>query len=476
MLEKITMRNILIAAVFISLLLASTSPNAQAEPQKYIKVPVKKKPADKDWTPRDTRTIDLLPGFKPDSTAPTLSEYGARLDRKDIATGFFYPRKIAGRWWLIDPQGYPFINVGLCSVNMGRSSFSREPALAKFGTPEKWAEFANNLLADNGFNGTGGWTDTQLLQSAAKPPVYTLSSSFMGSFGNSRKLTFEEPGHLGYPNRCIPVFHPDFEKFCNDYAAQLATTKDDPRLLGHFSDNELPLIPDMLDRSLNLDANNPNLRYGCEAAKRWLVARKGRSATPGDITDADRRDFLEYAFERYLRITTNAIRKYDPNHLCLGPRLHGAALGYPHIFRAAGKYLDVIAVNYYAAWTPDPQRMAMWAAQSSKPFIITEFYAKGQDSGLPNNSGAGWLVPTQLDRARFYQNFTLGLLQSKACVGWHWFKFRDNDPQDTTTDPSNRDSNKGVIDYQYKPYVELLTKMAELNTNVYALIDYFDGK
>ena len=108
--------------------------------------------------------------------------------------------------------------------------------------------------------------------------------------------------------------------------------------------------------------------------------------------------------------------------------------------------------------------------------MITEFYAKGQDSGLPNNTGAGWLVPTQRDRGRFYQHFTLGLLESKSCVGWHWFKYRDNSPEDLSTDPSNRDSNKGIVDYQYKPYLPLLEDMRELNSEVYALIDYFDSR
>ncbi|MHC4807741.1 MAG: hypothetical protein ACYTBX_15980, partial [Planctomycetota bacterium] len=110
------------------------------------------------------------------------------------------------------------------------------------------------------------------------------------------------------------------------------------------------------------------------------------------------------------------------------------------------------------------------------PFIITEFYAKGHDSGMPNNTGAGWLVPTQKDRGRFYQHFTMGLLESKWCVGWHWFKYRDNNPEDLSTDPSNRDSNKGIVNYQHKPYVTLLEDMKKLNNEVYALIDYFDSK
>jgi hypothetical protein len=479
------MHKIFYALILTGLLLDTTgilcnptlaaSKSVQALEQKFIKVPVKRKPTDKQWKLRDTRTIDLLDNFQSDSKKIPYSKYGGRADHRAEAKGYFYPRKIADRWWLVDPDGNLFINIGVCSVRKGRSQISQKPAIEKFGTWEKWAEFTASLLAKHGFNGIGGWSDAELLRTSSQPLVYTLSWNFMGSFGRARKLVWQEPGHLGYPNRCIPVFHPDFEKFCDEYAKQLLATKNDPWLIGHFSDNEIPVVSDMLDRSLQLDVNNPDLRYGYEAAQQWLNKRKGKQASFEDITDADRLAFLVHAFERYYRITTNAIRKYDSNHLCLGSRLHGRALRLPHIFKVAGKYLDVITVNYYGAWGPDPDRMAMWSRESGKPFMITEFYAKGHDSGLANNSGAGWLVPTQKDRGRFYQHFTLGLLESKNCIGWHWFKYRDNNPEDLSTDPSNRDSNKGIINYKYKPYVTLLEDMKKLNNEVYALIDYFDS-
>ena len=132
---------------------------------KYIKVAVKRKPADRSWTLRDTRTIELLEGFRPDSSKVLRSDYGGRADKKAEARGFFYPKKIAGRWWLVDPGGNLFVNIGVCSVNGGRSKISQRPAKEKFGTWAKWAEFSTELLASHGFNGTGGWSDTDLLRS-----------------------------------------------------------------------------------------------------------------------------------------------------------------------------------------------------------------------------------------------------------------------------------------------------------------------
>jgi hypothetical protein len=66
------------------------------------------------------------------------------------------------------------------------------------------------------------------------------------------------------------------------------------------------------------------------------------------------------------------------------------------------------------------------------------------------------------------------LLESKVCVGWHWFKYGDNDPDEPNTAPSNRDSNKGILTARYAPYSPLMEAMKALNDRVYSLTEYFD--
>ena len=146
------------------------------------------------------------------------------------------------------------------------------------------------------------------------------------------------------------------------------------------------------------------------------------------------------------------------------------------MWKGAGPYVDAIAVNYYGAWTPDPELMTNWVAWSGKPFFITEWYAKGMDSGLGNVSGAGWTVKTQADRGKFYQNFTLGLLEHPGCVGWHWFKYMDNDPADLRADPSNRDSNKGFVSNTYELWTKLVEAMTAINRQVYPLREFLSGR
>jgi hypothetical protein len=103
--------------------------------------------------------------------------------------------------------------------------------------------------------------------------------------------------------------------------------------------------------------------------------------------------------------------------------------------------------------------------------MITEWYAKGEDSGMGNTTGAGWLVKTQAERGYFYQTFTRGLLADPGCVGWHWFKYMDNDPTNTKADPSNLDSNKGIVSMVYEPYTDLLDAMKVMNVYVYPMAD-----
>ena len=199
--------------------------------------------------------------------------------------------------------------------------------------------------------------------------------------------------------------------------------------------------------------------------KKWLNLRKGHSATLADINDADRQAFTAYYIETYLQKITRATRKYAPGKLYLGCRFnqHKEELANEALMRAAGKYMDILSINHYHKWQPDAWQMQQWERWSGKPFLISEFYSKGEDSGLANESGAGWIVKTQEDRGYFYQNFIIELLKSRACVGWHWLSYQDSDP-----------THKGLYTYDYRPYDAAIKPMQEINNRLYRLIEYLD--
>jgi hypothetical protein len=435
-----------------------------AEP---IPVLVKTSPKDKGKT-YPTLTVVHVQGFTPQNELPKLSTYGGDLSRKTDARGFFYAKKEGERWWLVDPEGYDFIHVAVCSVTPAHGSpKTTEAFTSKFGSEAKWAAATSELLHANGFNGSGAWSNDAVMKAAPQRVVYCPIWNLMSAYGKKRGGTVQKPGHTGYPNDAIFVFDPDFELFAMEHAKQLVATKDDPWLLGHFSDNELPFYRKSLDKFLALEKDD----YGYKGAKAWLDQRGGDAKK---ISDDEREAFLGYIIDRYFSVCAKAIKMHDPNHLYLGSRFHSDEKKIAAAFQAAGKHLDVVSVNLYHQWTPDFEQLANWVKWSGKPFMITEFYAKGEDSGMANTTGAGWLVKTQRERGLFYQNFSMGLLESKGCVGWHYFKYLDNDPENTKVDPSNRDSNKGILTACFEPWTDMLKLMREVNVNVYGLISHTD--
>ena len=418
-----------------------------------------------------TRTLAQLRDVPP-ARGVRLGTYGGWAGRTYRATGFFHPRKIAGRWWLIDPEGCRFLHVGVVSVRVGRGPQMRKAFPRAFGTPARWAEKTMKLLRDHGFNGTGAWSDDALLASASCRGAYTPNWNFMSTYAGRLGKARQVAGHKAYPSDCILVFDPGFETFAFEHARRLAATAGDAYLLGHYSDNELPFRRDLLDKALRLPADD----FSHKAAAAWLARRRGGRAETSKITADDREAWRGHVADRYFDICARAIRRHDPNHLYLGSRLHGSEKSSPAVMAAAGRHMDVVAVNVYGVWTPTNEMFRRWERWSERPVLVTEWYAKGADSGLANLTGAGWTVPTQADRGRFYQNFTLGLLETKCCVGWHWFKYYDNDPTDTRTDPSNRDSNKGIVNVRYESYTPLLDAMKQLNAVIYPLTEYFDAR
>lgn len=437
-----------------------------------IKVEAKKKPTSA-FASYDTRIVSKLPDFNLNRDIET-NIYGSRIDKKVNATGFFRTEFINGRWWIIDPEGYLNICRAVNNIQQGRGTISTKAFDSKFGSSSTtWMTKTMKFLNEIGFYGAGSWSENGTIISnprqLKKPISYTIILNWMSGYGKGR--TVQLSGHMGYPNDCIFVFEKGFAEYCDNKAKSLAANKNDKNLFGYFTDNELPFKNANLTGYLKLGETDPN-NENYLAAEKWLV---DNNYTKKDAEEKEvQKKFLGYVGETYFSIVYKAIKKYDPNHMSLGPRVDKEeARANDYFMKAIGPYVDILAINYYREWTPRSDFMTTWGTNLNKPFMVTEFYTKGEDSGLANTSGAGWIVKTQLDRGYEYQNYTLALLESKYCVGWHWFKYMDNDPT-MPGDPSNIDGNKGLVKVDYEPYTPMTEKMQELNLKVYNLVDYFD--
>ena len=436
-----------------------------------------RKNATKPWTAYEAVSLDRFPGFTPKAD-PALAEYGGwtgtHVGNPD---GFFRVRKIDGRWWMVDPAGNLFLAKSVASFVPGGSARQRAKMKEKFGNTAGWATAEIKFLKSCGFNSLGAWSNSEAFGTTNQPEriPYTVIVSPMATFNRELKAAGREAeffkdvkeggSSYGFPF----VFFPEFEKTAERVIAPVAKHANDPYLIGYFLDNEIQFRRSMLWKCLTAwPKDHPNRR----AAQAWLDARKGRAGcTMRDVTEEDRLDFVAHCVDLYLATVTRILRKYDRNHMFLGCRFHiwDTEMRSPACFKVAGKYMDVISINHYNHWQPEQADMKNWEAWSGKPFMVTEFYVKGEDSGLPNTTGAGWLVHTQDERGIFYQNFVNELLKSGTCVGWHWFKYGDNDPENLRADPSNRDSNKGIVTWDFQRYMPLVDRMKAINACTYNL-------
>ena len=372
----------------------------------------------------------------------SISKFGGSLDRTYPATGYFYTSFIDERWWLIDPKGHPMVTVGLNSVESIKS-------------PQNTIK----MMKVMGFNSTGAFSKANI-EKTKNRLSRTPKLKCMESFGSEFYDATSNGNNHDFENKVIPVLDPRFEEYC--FKKLNATVKssaiDDPYIIGYYVDNELPWNLDSLDRTLTLSKEN----ISKAKAEAWL-AQNG-----GTINAQTRRKFLYFIADKYYAIVKKALKKAAPNHLYLGSRLHSSYKTNEDIVRASGKYVDVLSVNFYGPWKPDESHFSLWKKWTNKPVIISEWYTKSADTGLPNASGAGHVVATQLDRGNYYQDFSLALLKSDIVVGWSWHRFIDQKPG-----PVGATSNKGLFDKNGGLYLDLAEKAETINNHIYQIIDHY---
>ena len=461
--------------------LAEESFDISPKPKPYRPVIVRSMGTDlpHDWetkgTDRKTRVIKYLKGYSPMYVGQgrylnSVNEYGSCLSLpRQEATGRWRTQKVDGRWYLVDPDGYLNIYRGLTSFQ----NFVPEETDKVYGSETDWIRITVRQLAAMGFHGVGGFSsDDKVLAynktSSYMPLTHTPKPNFLS--GAISKGSLATPDNTNC--RIGVVFNADFPSACKRFAKEaLATYKGNKYILGVMSDNELGLSAsgvDVLEEMLSLDDD----AFVGKVAAQVLMTDNGLEPTPAayNSQSAAKKEELQDAFagqmaEIYYKSVHDAIKEVDPNMLYLGSRLHGKPKTQKSVIESAGRWCDIITINYYGDWTPELKgKVADWQRWTDKPFMITEFYTLSQDVGMENSSGAGFLVKTTLEKGFFYQNFCLALLECPNCVGWTWFRYMDNET-----------SNQGLFTRHLQVYPEFGTLAMELNCNVYDLINYFDN-
>lgn len=407
------------------------------------------------WNYYNTKLVSLIAGYNTVTDGKDdFTRYGTYKYLRTDSTGFFYTKKIDGRWWMIDPNGYAGVNMGVASL--GSSSIQND----------------YDRLKNLGYNGIGNFvssesqTKTNYNLQNYNTFSYTRALNFFLGYKNVRKTYYPNTpsgvdGNVNY----VLVFDPKFTTYCDDQAkANALPFVNDRDMLGYFTDNEINFNQDQLQNLVR------DLPVGDASRDSALVFATSRGLTEADcinytsnVTEQMKQDFATSMANHYYSVISAAIRKYDPNHLIIGSRLNGRPRAIPGVVAASEKYMDVTSVNFYDKFTPNEQiATSQWT--NDKPCIVTEFYIKDINMFAATQSGAGWYVNNQASRGDFYQNTCLELLKNKCYIGWQYFKYQDDS-----------DANKGIINGSGVEYTEMTALMNELNKQVYQLCDFYDG-
>lgn len=420
-------------------------------------------------------------------------------EMRQEATGFFYVKKLNGRWWYIDPEGYPCIvrcMIGpLFSYNNNKTQ--EESATALYGTRENWANHVVRHLKDDlSFNTVGLWRpDAELVKSVKNGMVYQKSIDVITAYGNEvgvcskQGSTFfdqqidevmKKPRAERRYDNVMPVFDPGFEEAADRIIrTTVEPLQNDPQVIGFTTDNEIPMNRDLLDRYLfRISPDFAVSRYSYAAAWTWFRFMTGKeNPSQDDVTDELRELFRGFVYYRYFSVVGPAAKKYMKNHPYCGVRFltgpeRTSVASAEWVIRFAAQYADIININWYKVWTLPPEtarNLTVWSGD--KPFVISEFGAKsnGGDSTFHNAAG-GWFLETQQGRADFYENFILSFLEWKNNIGWHWYRYNHYWIGDIPQ------SGGGVVDDHHVPYPELETAFDNINNHVYGLMEFFDNK
>jgi hypothetical protein len=394
-----------------------------------------------------------------------------------LSQTFYRTVEQQGVWWFAKPDGGTLFSLGVDCVDRGaakekyRADRPEYAAFRCYPDDDAWAKDAFARLRAWQFNTLGGWCDLDTLKAVPGETMpYTLVL------------------HLG------AYFHaPWCDLFSDDIAHQFDATarklvtpyKDDSRLIGYFSDNELGWWDDTLflfflgqpprnaTRQVLMRLLRERCRQDFALLKRDFNPHGARS-----FADLERKanltlrpdgqgagvvkQFVYLLARRYYQLAHDSIRRYDTHHLLLGDRY--AQYCPLEVTRAAKRYVDVVSTNYGADW-PDGGisrfYLAMLHRATGRPVLITEFYmcAKENRSGNKNSSGGFPVVATQQERADSVRNNVTAFASTPYVLGAHWFQYTD-EPMNGRGDGENY--NMGLVDIENRPYELLTSAFADL--------------
>ena len=176
----------------------------------------------------------------------------------------------------------------------------------------------------------------------------------------------------------------------------------------------------------------------------------------------DHDQFLARIVERYYQVTTEALRRHDPNHLVLGDKLNGNTGVPDELVSIAARHVDVLFYQFYAYYREQEPLLDRWSQLTDKPLLNGDSSYSVPDDRMPDPNGPH--CPDQEERARQFTRFARQAFSRPDFVGWHWCGWIDR------WQGYHRDArHSGLQDPYGRPYVPMQQAMADLSARMYAI-------
>ncbi|HLK61337.1 MAG TPA: hypothetical protein VKU00_32605 [Chthonomonadaceae bacterium] len=382
-----------------------------------------------------------------------------------------------GRWWLTTPTGRRFFSSGICCVTPGETwqeYDSKKPAYAawrQYPTSTAWADATLGRMKSWGFTTVGGWSDYALLKRSSQMDLPYTPVLHLGSSSGAPWWNMWDPKVVG-----------DMETAAR---TQILAVRDDPRLLGYYTDNELgwwnvALFQMTLDQKPDSEQRKRLIRLLREqyhnewselkkdflpekAANFTALERSGKLyLQPGGQGMRLIRRFGGMLAERYYALVRQLVRKYDRRGLLLGDRYQ--AFYYPEVAHACRNYMDIVSTNLNPGWKDGSYPryfLDTLYALAGRPVTVGEFYMTSTEnrSGNKNSSSGFPVVPTQQQRASGFASTLTALAKTPYVVGADWFQYYD---EPMFGRPDGENYNMGLVDIEDRPYVEITSVSATI--------------
>jgi agarase len=382
-------------------------------------------------------------------------KYGGWTGLTGKRTGYFHTEQIQGKWWLVTPEGNAFWSKGVCHISyegdaapaLGYAPYNRAVA-AKYGSASGWAKATADRMRGWGLNTVGAWSSPEMNSVGL---AYTSIADLAAAANPNLWL------HGGFPD----VFSAEWRKEVDQAAAKrCGPHKNDPWLLGYFSDNELRWGPDWRSKDSLLETflKMPEGTPGRKRAEGVMTSHRRTLDVP--VSDEAKADFQEMVAAEYFKVCHDAIRRHDPHHMILGCRFAGYAPD--PVVRGMSQWVDLVSYNNYSHQAPI-QMLEHLTSITAKPVMVTEFSFKAMDSGLPNAKGGGSPVATQQDRADLFDHYITAISKLPNCVGYHWFEYAD-EPKEGRFDGEN--CNYGLVKIDDSAWDLLTDRVREVNARL----------